>query len=202
MASESNDGARLNEQRVKALTGCDSITAQFLHSEFFTFEPVAKFWIGVNHKPIVRDDSFGFWRRIRLLPFEQTFTVNPRLATELRAEAPGILVWAVHGCLAWQREGLKTRRPRFSRRRTSTSRRAIRWRRSSRKRARPSPRRKCRRANSSSTTKRRASAQGLGDRERLTATMLGRKMAERFSRVHRGGCAWYRGSPGDDASGL
>ncbi len=37
MASETNDGARLNEARVKALTGCDPITARFLHAEFFTF---------------------------------------------------------------------------------------------------------------------------------------------------------------------
>jgi putative DNA primase/helicase len=62
VASETNDGSRLNEARVKALTGCDPITARFLHSEFFTFEPCAKFWLSVNHKPVVRDDSYGFWR--------------------------------------------------------------------------------------------------------------------------------------------
>jgi hypothetical protein len=39
-ASETNDGTRLNESRVKALTGCDPITARFLHGEFFTFRPV------------------------------------------------------------------------------------------------------------------------------------------------------------------
>lgn len=105
-ASETADGARLNESRLKALTGGDPITARFLHSEFFTFQPVAKFWLSVNHKPVVRDDSRGFWRRMRLIPFAQTFAVNPSLADELRAEAPGILAWAVRGCLAWQREGL------------------------------------------------------------------------------------------------
>ncbi len=105
-ASETTDGARLNESRVKALTGGDLMTARFLHSEFFTFQPVAKFWLSVNHKPIVRDDSHGFWRRMRLIPFTQTFAVNPRLADELRGEAAGILAWAVRGCLAWQRHGL------------------------------------------------------------------------------------------------
>ena len=35
IASETNDGTRFNEARVKALTGCDPITARFLHSEFF-----------------------------------------------------------------------------------------------------------------------------------------------------------------------
>jgi putative DNA primase/helicase len=105
-ASETSDGARLNEARLKALTGGDPMTARFLHSEFFTFRPVAKFWLSVNHKPIVRDDSAGFWRRLRVLPFVQTFPVNPTLADELQAEGAGILRWAVAGSLAWQRDGL------------------------------------------------------------------------------------------------
>jgi putative DNA primase/helicase len=106
VASETNDEARLNEARIKALTGCDPITARFLHSEFFTFDPLATFWLSVNHKPVVRDDSHGFWRRIRLVPFTQTFPVTPGLAEDLHAELPGILAWAVRGCLAWQRDGL------------------------------------------------------------------------------------------------
>jgi P4 family phage/plasmid primase-like protien len=77
ITSETNDGTRLNEARVKALTGSDPITARFLHGEFFEFDPCAKFWLAVNHKPIVKDDSFGFWRRIRLLPFTQRFAVDP-----------------------------------------------------------------------------------------------------------------------------
>lgn len=56
-ASETNDGTRLNEARIKALTGGDPITARFLHGEFFTFRPTAKFWLSLNHKPVVRDDS-------------------------------------------------------------------------------------------------------------------------------------------------
>ena len=105
-ASETNDGTRLNESRLKALTGGDPITARFLHQEFFTFTPVATFWLAVNHKPIVRDDSPGFWRRVRLVPFTEQFPVDPTLAPTLRAEAAGVLAWAVRGCLAWQRDGL------------------------------------------------------------------------------------------------
>lgn len=106
VASETNDGTRLNEARIKALTGCDPITARFLHGEFFTFTPVAKFWLSVNHKPVVRDDSHGFWRRMRLIPFTCTFSVDPHLSDTLRSELPGILAWAVRGCLAWQQHGL------------------------------------------------------------------------------------------------
>ncbi len=107
-SSESGETRRLNEARVKALTGRDPMTARFLHREFFTFRPKAKFWLATNHKPVVRDTSVGFWRRIHLIPFTRSFAANPdlELKDKLRAEAPGILARAVRGCLAWQRDGL------------------------------------------------------------------------------------------------
>ena len=107
-ASETGETQRLNEARVKALTGRDPITARFLHKEFFTFQPVAKFWLATNHKPDVRDDSEGFWRRLHLIPFEASFVgrEDKTLKDRLRGELPGILARAVRGCLAWQREGL------------------------------------------------------------------------------------------------
>lgn len=108
-AAETNATSRLNEARVKALTGGDPITARFLHCEYFTFKPAAKFWLAVNHKPKVADDSYGFWRRVRLIPFAREFRgsdADPKLEEKLRQELPGILAWAVRGCLEWQRSGL------------------------------------------------------------------------------------------------
>ncbi|MCH7728973.1 MAG: hypothetical protein IH991_21190, partial [Planctomycetes bacterium] len=90
-SSETNEAVRLNEGRVKALCGGDPITARFLNREFFTFHPVAKFWLGVNHKPRVTDDSHGFWRRVRLIPFTRQFPLDKTLESQLNAEAPGIL---------------------------------------------------------------------------------------------------------------
>jgi putative DNA primase/helicase len=108
-SSETGEAARLNEARVKALTGRDPITARFLHKEFFTFQPVAKFWLATNHKPIIRDDSPGFWRRIQLLPFTQSFIGREdfTLKDRLKQELSGILARAVRGCIEWQRMGLK-----------------------------------------------------------------------------------------------
>jgi putative DNA primase/helicase len=107
-SSETGETKRLNEARVKALTGRDPITARFLHQEFFTFQPSAKFWLATNQKPIVRDTSLGFWRRIHLIPFTRSFAGSPdlQLKDKLRAEAVGILARAVRGCLEWQRTGL------------------------------------------------------------------------------------------------
>src|SRR5262249_1746642 len=69
-ASESSE-VRLNEARIKALTGRDPMTARGLYQAEFTFEPVAKFWLATNKKPRVKDDSDGFWSRVKLIPFTQ-----------------------------------------------------------------------------------------------------------------------------------
>jgi len=107
-SSETNEGTRLNEARLKALTGNDPITARYLYGENFTFYPEAKFWLAINHRPRVTDDSFGFWRRMRLIPFTRTFDADKdkNLEARLDRELPGILAWAIQGCLLWQREGL------------------------------------------------------------------------------------------------
>lgn len=107
---EVKEGTRLNEERIKALTGGDRITARFLHNEFFEFIPVCKFWIAVNHKPLIRGSDEAIWRRIRLIPFEVFFPPEKRdlhLYDKLKAELSGILTWAVEGCLKWQKEGLE-----------------------------------------------------------------------------------------------
>lgn len=108
-ALETSETKQLNEARIKLLTGEDPVSARFLYGEYFTFRPVGKFWLSFNHKPSVVDDSHGFWRRIWMVPFTQTFsdrTKDPFLESKLRAEAPGILAWAIRGCLEWQRIGL------------------------------------------------------------------------------------------------
>ncbi|HSW42622.1 MAG TPA: phage/plasmid primase, P4 family [Patescibacteria group bacterium] len=185
-ASETNEGARLNESRLKALTGGDAITARFLHGEFFTFEPVAKFWLAVNHKPAVSDDSYGFWRRVRLVPFTRQFTydADPTLAGTLLGELPGILAWALRGALAWQDRGLEP--PASVSAATETYR------------AESDPLGDYVGAccvtgealDVGATEAYRAyrawaANEGFAERETLTATKFGRRMKERFSSAHR-----------------
>lgn len=108
-AIESGEGQRLNEPVIKALTGGDTVTARFLFKEFFEYKPQFKVWLAANHKPVIRGTDNAIWRRIRLIPFTVTIPEGERdskLPAKLRAELPGILAWAVKGCLDWQRERL------------------------------------------------------------------------------------------------
>jgi len=108
-ALETGEDVRLNEARIKAITGGDPITARYLYHEHFTFEPTHKLWLAVNHKPRILDESEGMWRRVRMVPFDSQFSGKHRdnkLLDKLKAEAKGILAWAVKGALEWQKEGL------------------------------------------------------------------------------------------------
>lgn len=109
-ASESGEGRRLDEATVKGLTGGDTVTARFLYGEHFEYRPEFKLWLVTNHRPRVDGDDDAIWRRLRLVPFEQNFEgrEDRELDIKLAAELPGILTWAVEGCLAWQRDGLGT----------------------------------------------------------------------------------------------
>ncbi len=109
-AAEVKPNSRMNEHILKHLTGGESLRAEHKYGRSFTIRPVGKIWLSVNHRPKVADDSFGFWRRVRLIPFLRTFTGTSEdrmLKGTLRAEAEGILAWAVRGCLEWQKQGLK-----------------------------------------------------------------------------------------------
>lgn len=106
---ETDEDRRLAEARVKALTGQDAISARFLYGDFFTFRPCAKFWVAVNHRPGVHGTDNGIWRRLQLIPFRQTFTgdrLDAKLSAKLRAEAAGILNWAIEGAKLWHAHGL------------------------------------------------------------------------------------------------
>lgn len=109
-ASETAEARRLNESRVKALTGGDAVTARHLYQSERMFTPTCKIWLATNQLPLIRDDSYGFWRRVRLIPFTQQFTgknEDRSLEGTLKSDASGILTWAVQGCVAWQKNGLE-----------------------------------------------------------------------------------------------
>ena len=108
IAPETEDGQRLAESTVKQLTGGDTMVARPIYGHPFEFQPKFKLAIVGNHKPVIRGDDHSIWRRVHLLPFSRIFEVHEQdrnLPEKLRQELPGILNWAIQGCLLWQRAG-------------------------------------------------------------------------------------------------
>lgn len=101
----------LNEAVVNRITGNDPVTVKFLYGEYFEYIPTYKLFIAGNNRPNIEGTSHATWRRIRLIPFEVRFeegkNMNKDLYKRLIQELPGILNWAIEGCLKWLRDGLE-----------------------------------------------------------------------------------------------
>jgi putative DNA primase/helicase len=107
-ASETSEGRAWDEQRLKAMTGNDPITARFMRQDNFTYQPQFKLILVGNNKPVLRTVDDAWRRRFHVIPF--TFRPETRditLKDRLRAEYPQILAWMIDGCLDWQRNGLQ-----------------------------------------------------------------------------------------------
>ena len=99
----------MSEAIVKQLTGSDTVSARFLYSEAFEFVPQFKLWFGTNHKPKIVGADDGIWPRIRLIPFTVQIPKEQQdkdVPKKLKAEAAGILNWALEGLRQWQQMGL------------------------------------------------------------------------------------------------
>lgn len=109
-AIETGEGRKLDESLVKELTGGDKVVARRMREDFWEFSPTHHLWLATNHKPIVQGTDLGIWSRLRLIPFTVTIPAKERdksLRGRLTQELPGILSWAVQGCLDWQKDGLR-----------------------------------------------------------------------------------------------
>lgn len=107
-ASEPDRKIELSSKVVKSLVGDGKIAVEEKFKQPRLIAPTHKLWLAVNTVPLATDRTEGFWRRIRLIPFNASFKERPdnTLKPTLISELPGILAWAVRGCLAWQEQGL------------------------------------------------------------------------------------------------
>lgn len=109
LANETNQGDIWNDGRLKQMASRESMKARELYKEEFEFWPTHKLWIRSNHLPGSIDGSDGFWRRITPIKFgvqipeaEQIQDLDRQIIAE---ELPGVLNWALAGCMAWQKAG-------------------------------------------------------------------------------------------------
>lgn len=110
VVSEINENKYLDEALVKSITGLDSIRCRHLYGNEFVYKPTFKIWIMLNHLPRIKGTDNGIWRRIVVIPFDQTFEESQQddqLENKLLQELPGILNWAIEGLYQWRDKGLK-----------------------------------------------------------------------------------------------
>lgn len=106
-ASETEKGSKWAENRIKALTGQDVLTANFMRENSFNFRPQFKLTIIGNNAPGLSDVDSAIRRRFMVLPFDHPpARKDDTLGLKLKAEWAGILSWMIQGCLDWQANGL------------------------------------------------------------------------------------------------
>lgn len=105
-SAETGENGALDEEKLKQLTGGERIRARFMRQDNFEFP---KTWIIIlvtNYKPTISGTDEGTWRRIRLIPWEQSIQKEKRLPQEevvqkLLTERDGVLKWIVQGLNDW-----------------------------------------------------------------------------------------------------
>jgi P4 family phage/plasmid primase-like protien len=109
VCSEVKRGRAFDEEQLKRLTGDEPVKARRMKEDFWEFKPTAKIMMAANHRPRVDDETQSIWDRMCEVPFTVRIAeanVDKDLFEKLVAELPGVLAWAVEGCLQWQRTGL------------------------------------------------------------------------------------------------
>lgn len=110
--SEPEDGERLQEGLVKALTGGEPMMIRDLFSGMIEFQPYFKLTMSGNHLPDIRGGDDGIWRRIMLVTFPVQIAEERRIPKDeldeiLWAERSGILNWLIEGTLDYLNDGLQ-----------------------------------------------------------------------------------------------
>ena len=107
--SETEEGEGLAEAKIKQMTGGDVLKGRPLYGKYIQFSINGKILLATNSLPSINNTDHGIWRRIQAIPFNRTFTSEQQdkdLGSKLNEELPGILNWAIKGCLDWQQQGL------------------------------------------------------------------------------------------------
>lgn len=110
--SEPEEGKRLQETLVKALTGGEPMMIRDLFSGMITFQPQFKLTMSGNHLPDIRGGDDGIWRRVMLVQFpiqipEERRRPKPEMDAMLWEERAGILNWLVEGLIDFLERGLQ-----------------------------------------------------------------------------------------------
>ena len=94
----------------KQLTSGEPVEARRLYKEPEIVKDYARLAFNCNSMPSSADTSFGFRRRLLIIPFNVKIDkskADPDLARKLKTELSGILIWAIEGLRRFIRNGKK-----------------------------------------------------------------------------------------------
>jgi putative DNA primase/helicase len=100
IASEVGDLDKAAEGTLKAFTAGDRMYFDRKGLPGIEAYPTARLVLATNNRPRFTDRSGGLWRRMMVLQFPVSIPEerqDPHLAHSLRAELPGIFIWAMLG---------------------------------------------------------------------------------------------------------
>lgn len=101
------EGKRIDASTAKNVTGDRVIAVRRMREDFRQIPVKFKLTMVGNSEPQLRTVDEAIRRRFVLIPFNRIpLKVDHDLPAKLRAEAPGILAWAIRGAQEWLEEGL------------------------------------------------------------------------------------------------
>ena len=101
IASEMQEGVRLNTAMVKQLCSTDEIQACKKYKDPFHFIPSHQVVLYTNHLPKVGANDDGIWRRLKVIPFNAKIKGNSDIKNYAdylyEKAAPAIMKWIIEG---------------------------------------------------------------------------------------------------------
>lgn len=110
-ASESKSYERLNEAKVKSITGGNLVRCAHKHREHFEYKPLYKIWLSANPAVNADPDDDAVWTRIHIAHFPESKVGREDTTLKFKMKTSpvqmGIMAWAVEGALRWFEIGIK-----------------------------------------------------------------------------------------------
>lgn len=109
--AESNEYGKLDEEKIKQMTGGEEITARGLYEAASTYMPQFTLWLSCNDLPAVTDHSLFASERLRVIEFGRHFSASEQdkhLKEEFMEQdaMQGIFMWLVRGFKRYRQRGL------------------------------------------------------------------------------------------------
>ena len=115
IASELEEGTRLNTGMVKQLCSVDPIEAEKKFKDPFHFDPSHTLVLYTNHLPKVSANDDGTWRRLIVIPFNAKITGNSDIKNYsdylFDNAGPAIMKWIIEGAEIAIKKGFRFKKP-------------------------------------------------------------------------------------------